>query len=54
MLIGRIVLDGHGAAGGSWDYYLLAVLAVLAMGWQNAALRASPAFPSTRPSSPAS
>jgi uncharacterized membrane protein YoaK (UPF0700 family) len=39
MLVGRIVLDGHGAAGGSWDYYLLAVLAVLAMGWQNAALR---------------
>jgi uncharacterized membrane protein YoaK (UPF0700 family) len=39
MLVGRVVLDGHGAAGGSWDYYLLAVLAVLAMGWQNAALR---------------
>ena len=39
MLVGRIVLDGHGAAGGSWHYYLLAVLAVLAMGWQNAALR---------------
>ena len=39
MLVGRAVLDGHGAAGGSWDYYLLAVFAVLAMGWQNAALR---------------
>jgi uncharacterized membrane protein YoaK (UPF0700 family) len=39
MLVGRVVLDGHGAVGGSWDYYLLAVLAVLAMGWQNAALR---------------
>ena len=39
MLVGGVVLDGHGAAGGSWDYYLLAVLAVLAMGWQNAALR---------------
>jgi len=39
MLVGRVVLDGHGAAGGSWDYYLLAVLSVLAMGWQNAALR---------------
>ena len=39
MLVRRVVLDGHGAAGGSWDYYLLAVLAVLAMGWQNAALR---------------
>jgi hypothetical protein len=39
MLVGRAVLDGRGAAGGSWDYYLLAVLAVLAMGWQNAALR---------------
>jgi uncharacterized membrane protein YoaK (UPF0700 family) len=39
MLVGRIVLNGHGAAGGSWNYYLLAVLAVLAMGWQNAALR---------------
>jgi uncharacterized membrane protein YoaK (UPF0700 family) len=39
MLVGRVVLDGRGAAGGSCDYYLLAVLAVLAMGWQNAALR---------------
>ena len=39
MLVGWIVLDGQGAAGGSWDYYLLAVLAVLAMGWQTAALR---------------
>src|SRR5256886_10728714 len=39
MLVGRIVLDGQSATGGSWDYYLLAVLAVLAMGWQNAALR---------------
>ena len=39
MLVGRAVLDGHGAAGGSWDYYLLAVLVVLATGWQNAALR---------------
>jgi hypothetical protein len=38
MLVGRAVLDGHGASGGSWDYHLLAVLAVLAMGWQNAAL----------------
>jgi uncharacterized membrane protein YoaK (UPF0700 family) len=39
MLVGRAVLDGRNAVGGSWDYYLLAVLAVLAMGWQNAALR---------------
>ena len=39
MLVGRAVLDGASATGGSWDYYLLAILAVLAMGWQNAALR---------------
>ncbi|HMF04559.1 MAG TPA: YoaK family protein [Acidimicrobiia bacterium] len=39
MLVGRAVLDGTSATGGSWDYYLLAILAVLAMGWQNAALR---------------
>lgn len=39
MLVGRAVLGGHTATGGSWDYYLLATLAVLAMGWQNAALR---------------
>jgi uncharacterized membrane protein YoaK (UPF0700 family) len=39
MLVGRVALDGHGVAGGSWDYYLLAVLAVLAMGCQTAALR---------------
>jgi uncharacterized membrane protein YoaK (UPF0700 family) len=39
MLVGRAVLGGHSATGGSWDYYLLATLAVLAMGWQNAALR---------------
>lgn len=39
MLVGRAVLDGASAAGGTWDYYLLAVAAVLSMGWQNAALR---------------
>ena len=39
MLVGRWLLGGRSATGGSWDYYLLAVLAVLSMGWQNAALR---------------
>lgn len=39
MLMGRTVLDGRGAASGSLDYYLLAVVVVLAMGLQNAALR---------------
>jgi uncharacterized membrane protein YoaK (UPF0700 family) len=39
MLVGQAVLDGNGASGGSWDYYLLTVIVVLAMGLQNAALR---------------
>ena len=39
MLVGQAVLDGRGAAAGSWDYYLLAIVAVLTMGLQNAALR---------------
>jgi len=39
MLAGRAVLGGAGAAGGSWDYYLLAIVVVLAMGLQNVALR---------------
>jgi uncharacterized membrane protein YoaK (UPF0700 family) len=39
MLVGRAVLDGRGPPPGSWDYYLLASLAVLAMGLQNVALR---------------
>jgi uncharacterized membrane protein YoaK (UPF0700 family) len=39
MLVGQAVLDGHSAAGGTWDYYLLAVVVVLAMAVQNAALR---------------
>jgi uncharacterized membrane protein YoaK (UPF0700 family) len=39
MLAGRAVLDGRGAAPGWWDYYVLAVVVVLAMGVQNAALR---------------
>jgi uncharacterized membrane protein YoaK (UPF0700 family) len=39
MLVGRAVLDGRGTPAGSWDYYLLAALAVLAMGSQNVALR---------------
>jgi uncharacterized membrane protein YoaK (UPF0700 family) len=33
------VLHGRNAAGGTWDYYVLAVVAVLAMAVQNAALR---------------
>jgi uncharacterized membrane protein YoaK (UPF0700 family) len=39
MLAGRAVLGGRGAPAGSWDYYLLAVVAVLAMALQNVALR---------------
>jgi uncharacterized membrane protein YoaK (UPF0700 family) len=39
MLVGRAVLDGRGAPAGTWDYYLLATVAVLAMGLQNVALR---------------
>jgi uncharacterized membrane protein YoaK (UPF0700 family) len=39
MVVGRAVLGSDGAAGGSWDYYLLAVVVVLAMGLQNVALR---------------
>jgi len=39
VLVGEAVLDGGSVAAGSWDYYLLAVVAVLAMGLQNAALR---------------
>lgn len=39
MLVGQAVLDGRGAAAGSLDYYLLAIVAVLTMGLQNAALR---------------
>lgn len=39
MLVGQAVLDGGDAAVGSWHYYLLAVVAVLSMALQNAALR---------------
>jgi uncharacterized membrane protein YoaK (UPF0700 family) len=39
MLVGRAVLGDRSATGGSWQYYLVAALAVLAMGWQNAAVR---------------
>jgi uncharacterized membrane protein YoaK (UPF0700 family) len=39
MVAGEAVLDGREAATGSWEYYLLAAVAVLAMGLQNAALR---------------
>lgn len=39
MLVGRTVLDGREAIAGSWDYYLLAIVVVLAMGLQNVALR---------------
>jgi uncharacterized membrane protein YoaK (UPF0700 family) len=39
MLVGEAALDGNGAVAGSWSYYVLAVIAVLAMGLQNAALR---------------
>jgi uncharacterized membrane protein YoaK (UPF0700 family) len=39
MLVGEAVVDGASVAAGSWHYYLLAVIAVLAMGLQSAALR---------------
>jgi uncharacterized membrane protein YoaK (UPF0700 family) len=39
ILAGQAVLDGRGTAPGSWNYYLLAIIAVLAMGLQNAAMR---------------
>ena len=39
MLVGRAVLGSDSAPAGSWDYYLLAIVAVLAMGLQNVALR---------------
>jgi uncharacterized membrane protein YoaK (UPF0700 family) len=39
MLVGEAVLDGRTAAGGTWDYYVLAIVAVLAMGVQSASLR---------------
>jgi uncharacterized membrane protein YoaK (UPF0700 family) len=39
MLVGWAVLDGGSASGGTWDYYVLAVIAVLAMALQNTALR---------------
>jgi uncharacterized membrane protein YoaK (UPF0700 family) len=39
MLVGRAVLDGRGAPAGSWDYYLLAIVVVVAMALQNVALR---------------
>jgi uncharacterized membrane protein YoaK (UPF0700 family) len=39
LVVGRTVLDGREATAGSWDYYLLAIVVVLAMGLQNVALR---------------
>jgi uncharacterized membrane protein YoaK (UPF0700 family) len=39
MFTGEAVLHGHSARGGSFDYYLLAVIVVLAMAVQTAALR---------------
>jgi uncharacterized membrane protein YoaK (UPF0700 family) len=39
MLVGRAVLGSDRAFAGSWDYYLLATVAVLAMALQNVALR---------------
>jgi uncharacterized membrane protein YoaK (UPF0700 family) len=39
MVVGRTLLDGREAIAGSWDYYLLAIVVVLAMGLQNVALR---------------
>ena len=39
MLVGRAVLGSDSASAGSWDYYLLATVAVLAMALQNVAVR---------------
>ena len=39
MVVGRAVLGSDSAPAGSWDYYLLATVVVLAMGLQNVALR---------------
>ena len=45
MLVGRAVLGSDSAPAGSWDYYLLAIVAVLAMGLQNVALRRAAGLP---------
>jgi hypothetical protein len=50
VLVGQSVLDGGSVAAGSWHYYVLAVIVVIAMGLQNAALRRVAGSPSTRPS----
>ena len=39
MVVGRAVLGGRSATGGTWEYYLLAIVVVLAMALQNVALR---------------
>jgi len=39
MLAGRAVVGSEGASAGSWDYYLLAIVVVLAMALPNVALR---------------
>lgn len=39
MLVGRAVVGSGSTPAGSWDYYFLAVVAVVAMGLQNVALR---------------
>src|SRR5262249_56564878 len=45
MLAGRAVVGSEGASAGSWDYYLLAIVVVLAMALPNVALRRVAAFP---------
>jgi uncharacterized membrane protein YoaK (UPF0700 family) len=45
MIVGRAVLGSDSAAAGSWEYYLLAIVAVLAMGLQNVALRRAAGLP---------
>jgi uncharacterized membrane protein YoaK (UPF0700 family) len=39
MLVGRAVVGSGSTPAGSWDYYLLAIVVVVAMGLQNVALR---------------
>ncbi len=39
MVVGRAVVGSGSTTAGSWDYYLLAIVVVVAMGLQNVALR---------------
>jgi uncharacterized membrane protein YoaK (UPF0700 family) len=45
MVVGRAVLGDQSATGGSWEYYLLAIVVVLSMALQNVALRRAAGLP---------